>query len=92
MPSLILGPANRVRLLLPTNDQRSRAGQGVAKTEINGDRYVRGDVPPADRGDLRRAQRFAEGGIVSVANIVGLVLSVLVAVLLGAALIFPERF
>jgi len=29
---------------------------------------------------------------VSIANIVGLVLSVLVAVLLGAALMFPERF
>jgi hypothetical protein len=29
---------------------------------------------------------------VSIANIVGLVLSVLIAVLLGAALMFPERF
>ncbi|HEY0227109.1 MAG TPA: potassium-transporting ATPase subunit F [Mycobacterium sp.] len=28
----------------------------------------------------------------SIANIVGLVLSVLIALLLGAALMFPERF
>ncbi|ORW00596.1 potassium-transporting ATPase [Mycobacterium lacus] len=31
-------------------------------------------------------------GIVSTANVVGLTLSVLIALLLGAALIFPERF
>jgi hypothetical protein len=31
-------------------------------------------------------------GIVSIANIVGLILSVVIAVLLGAALMFPERF
>jgi hypothetical protein len=31
-------------------------------------------------------------GIVSTANAVGLVLSVLIALLLAAALVFPERF
>jgi hypothetical protein len=56
------------------------------------DRYVRSDLPPADRGNLRRARRDSEVGIVSIANIVGLILSVVIAVLLGAALMFPERF
>jgi hypothetical protein len=31
-------------------------------------------------------------GIVSIANVVGLILSVLIALLLVAALMFPERF
>jgi hypothetical protein len=56
------------------------------------DDYVRADLPRADCGGVRRARLDAEVGIVSIANIVGLVLSVLVAVLLGAALMFPERF
>ncbi|ORV41006.1 hypothetical protein AWC00_15850 [Mycobacterium conspicuum] len=56
------------------------------------DRYVRSDLPPADRGGLRRARLDPEVGIVSVANVVGLILSVLIALLLGAALMFPERF
>jgi hypothetical protein len=68
------------------------SGAKQSSTEMTGDRCVRGDLHSADRGDLRRAQRFVEGGIVSVANVVGLVLSVLIALLLGAALIFPERF
>ena len=59
---------------------------------LNGDRYVRGGVSPADAGSFRSARLNAEVGIVSVANTVGLVLSVLVALLLVAALMYPERF
>ena len=59
---------------------------------VNGDRYVLSGLSRADRGGVRRARRDAEVGIVSIANVVGLTLSVLIALLLGAALIFPERF
>jgi hypothetical protein len=55
-------------------------------------KYVRAGLPPADCGGVRRARLDAEAGIVSIANIVGLVLSVAIAILLGAALMFPERF
>ncbi|KLO27599.1 hypothetical protein ABH37_16950 [Mycobacterium haemophilum] len=55
---------------------------------------VCGDLPPADGGGLchpgHRGQ--AGGSTVSVANIIGLVLAVLIALLLFAALLFPERF
>jgi len=54
---------------------------------------VRRDLSLADRGDLRRVRRTAELGIeVSIANIIGLTLAVLIALLLVGALIFPERF
>jgi hypothetical protein len=56
------------------------------------DSYVRGDLPRADRGGLCRARLDVEVGTVSAANLVGLTLAVLIAVLLGAALVFPERF
>jgi hypothetical protein len=59
---------------------------------LNGDGYVRGGVSLADAGGFRGARLNAEVGIVSVANVVGLVLSVLVALLLVAALMYPERF
>ncbi|MBW0019771.1 MAG: ATPase [Mycobacterium sp.] len=56
------------------------------------DTHVCAGLPSADRGVFRRARRNFEIGIVSVANVVGLALSVLIAVLLVAALVFPERF
>ena len=48
----------------------------------------------ADDCGIRRAGRDAEVGraAVSYENIVGLVLSVLLALYLGGALLFPERF
>jgi hypothetical protein len=55
-------------------------------------KYVRADLSRADCGGVRRDRLDAEVGIVSIANTVGLVLSVLIALLLGAALMFPERF
>ncbi|ORB11100.1 hypothetical protein BST37_20955 [Mycobacterium noviomagense] len=51
-------------------------------------------LPCADGCGFRSARHGPEAGrtIVTAANIVGLVLAVLLALLLGAALIFPERF
>ena len=49
-------------------------------------------VPRADRGGVRRARLDSEVGLVSSANAIGLILAVLIALLLGAALVFPERF
>ncbi|OBI27735.1 hypothetical protein A5709_04570 [Mycobacterium sp. E1386] len=51
-------------------------------------------VHRAHDGDFRRTGRGAEVGraAVSYENIVGLALSVLLALFLGAALLFPERF
>ncbi|OMC42690.1 hypothetical protein A5745_18290 [Mycobacterium sp. IS-2888] len=49
-------------------------------------------VPRADRSGVRRARLDAEVGLVSSANAIGLILAVLIALLLGAALVFPERF
>ena len=51
-------------------------------------------VHRADSADLRRARPGAEVGrrTVSYENIVGLVLSVLTALYLAGALLFPERF
>ncbi|OBI39371.1 ATPase [Mycobacterium colombiense] len=45
-------------------------------------------------GDLRRARPRAEAGraAVNYENIVGLVLSIVIALYLGGALLFPERF
>ncbi|ORB32969.1 hypothetical protein BST40_27150 [Mycobacterium persicum] len=59
---------------------------------VEKDRYVRGGLPGADPGRLRRAQRTAEVGFVSTANAVGLALAALVALLLVAALVYPEKF
>jgi predicted house-cleaning NTP pyrophosphatase (Maf/HAM1 superfamily) len=60
------------------------------------DSYVRGDLPVADGGGLcrarRRAELWIEVTVVSAANVVGLSLAVLIALLLAAALVFPERF
>jgi hypothetical protein len=63
------------------------------------DSYVRGDLSASDGGGLRRAWRRAElrievtrSDIVSAANLIGLVLAVVIALLLAAALVFPERF
>ena len=52
------------------------------------------DLCLADYCGVRRARRDAEVGraAMSYENIVGLVLSVLLAVYLGGALLFPERF
>ena len=48
----------------------------------------------ADGCGVRRARRYAEVGraAVNYENIVGLVLSVILALYLGGALLFPERF
>ncbi|ORJ62806.1 hypothetical protein B5M45_06080 [Mycobacterium simiae] len=56
------------------------------------DKHVRGDLPRADCGGVRRTRPDAEAGLMSIANTVGLILSVLIALLLGAALMYPERF
>jgi len=56
------------------------------------DRYVRSGLPRTDRGAVRRDQLRAEVGIVSTDNVVGLILAVFTALLLAAALVFPERF
>ena len=56
------------------------------------DRYVRSGLPRPDRGAVRRDQPSAEVGIVSIDNVVGLILAVFTALLLAAALVFPERF
>ena len=74
-----------VRLPLPENNQASIDHR-------TRDKNVCGDFPPADCGSVRRARLNAEAGIMSTANTVGLILSVLIALLLGAALMFPERF
>ena len=52
------------------------------------------DIHRADRGGVRLARPGAEVGraAMSYENVVGLVLSVLLAVYLGGALLFPERF
>ena len=71
---------------------RAQSRTELTESGLNGDRYVRGGVSPADAGDFRSAQLCAEVGIVSIANTVGLVLAVLVALLLVAALMYPERF
>jgi hypothetical protein len=60
--------------------------------ELGGDKYVRAGISLADAGSFRSAQPSVEVGNVSVANIVGLVLAVLIALLLVAALMYPERF
>ena len=59
-----------------------------------GDGHVRSDIHRADGGDLRTARPGSEvgRGTVSYENIVGLVLSILLALFLFAALLFPERF
>ncbi|MGB8504945.1 K(+)-transporting ATPase subunit F [Mycobacterium sp.] len=51
-------------------------------------------VHRADGGDLRPARPGSEvgRGTVSYENVVGLVLSVILALFLFAALLFPERF
>ena len=52
------------------------------------------DIHRADAGGFRRARRRAEIGraAMSYENIVGLALSILLALYLGGALLFPERF
>ena len=54
----------------------------------------RGDIHRADCGGVRRARPGAEVGraAMSYENVVGLVLSVILALYLGGALLFPERF
>ena len=51
-------------------------------------------IHPADGGGVRRARPGAEAGraAMSYENVVGLVLSVILALYLGGALLFPERF
>ncbi|ORB83811.1 hypothetical protein B1987_08315 [Mycobacterium kansasii] len=66
--------------------------EGGSSFRVEKDRYVRGGLPGADRGRLCRAQRTAEVGPMSAANAVGLALAVLVALLLVAALVYPEKF
>ena len=58
------------------------------------EKYVGRDLCGADGGDLRPARPSAEVGrtTVSYENVVGLILSVLLALFLAAALLFPERF
>ena len=52
------------------------------------------DIHRADGGGVRPARPDAEVGrtAMSYENVVGLVLSVLLALYLGGALLFPERF
>ena len=52
------------------------------------------DIYCADSGGVRRARAGAEVGraAMNYENIVGLVLSVMLALYLGGALLFPERF
>ncbi|MBF5000158.1 potassium-transporting ATPase subunit F [Nocardia sp. BSTN01] len=55
--------------------------------------YVCRGVHRRDRGDLRPARPAPTGGGTAViANIVGLILALGVAVYMVAALLFPERF
>lgn len=64
-------------------------------SRVNGVRDVRGGVPGADGGDIRRVRRTAELGAevtVSAANTVGLTLAIFIALLLAAALLYPEKF
>ena len=56
-------------------------------------KHVCRGVHGAHRGDLRAAGPDpAGGGKTVIANLIGLVLGVLVAVYMVAALLFPERF
>jgi K+-transporting ATPase KdpF subunit len=61
---------------------------------MNGDVNGHRGLHPADHRDLRVARPGTEVGraTVSFENTVGLALSVLVALFLVAALLFPERF
>ncbi|BBX72328.1 hypothetical protein BST45_07545 [Mycobacterium shinjukuense] len=59
---------------------------------VNGAGNVGGGLPGADGGDLCHAGRFAEVGIMSAANAIGLTLAILIALLLVAALLHPEKF
>jgi hypothetical protein len=54
----------------------------------------RGDLHRADVGGVRRTRPGAEVGraAMSYENIVGLALSIIIALYLGGALLFPERF
>ena len=54
----------------------------------------RGDLHRADGGGVRRTRPDAEVGraAVSYENVVGLALSILLALYLAGALLFPERF
>jgi hypothetical protein len=54
----------------------------------------RGGVSRADRGGVRRTRSGSEIGraAVNYQNAVGLVLSILIALYLAGALLFPERF
>ncbi|GAB4597172.1 hypothetical protein MOKP4_34900 [Mycobacterium avium subsp. hominissuis] len=54
----------------------------------------RGGVSGADRGGVRGARRGPEAGrtAMNYQNTVGLVLSILIALFLAGALLFPERF
>jgi hypothetical protein len=55
--------------------------------------HVRSGVHRADGGDLRPPRPGSEVGRATVSeNLVGLVLSVLIALFLFGALLFPERF
>ena len=51
-------------------------------------------IHPADGGGVRRARPDAEvdRAVMNYENIVGLVLSILLALYLAGALLFPERF
>ncbi|ASF12566.1 potassium-transporting ATPase subunit F [Nocardia brasiliensis] len=56
-------------------------------------RHVCRGVHGADRGDLRAAGPDpAGGGKAVIANLIGLVLAIAVAIYMIAALLFPERF
>ncbi|ORW56054.1 hypothetical protein AWC20_15035 [Mycobacterium parmense] len=61
---------------------------------LNGDKNGRVELRPADGGGVRRPGTGPEVGraTVSYENVVGLALSIILAVFLGCALIFPERF
>ena len=54
----------------------------------------RAGVRRVNRGGVRRTRAGSEAGraAMNYQNIVGLVLSVLIALYLGGALLFPERF
>ena len=56
--------------------------------------HVCSGVRGADGGGLRPARRYPEGGgtPVNYANAIGLVLCLVIALVLVAALLFPERF
>jgi K+-transporting ATPase KdpF subunit len=54
----------------------------------------RGDIHRANGGGVRRTRANSEVGraAMSYENVVGLVLSIILALYLGGALLFPERF